>query len=71
MRKNHLYEDFTALTVVVATAILVVASSVIANHFLGKSTRTIDPRVTMESGRSAGEQALKETELAAKSSSRR
>lgn len=50
------------LTVVIITAILVVASSVVANHFLGKSTRTIDPRVTMESGRSAGEQAVRENQ---------
>jgi len=49
------------LTVVIATASLVVASSVVANHFLGKSTRTIEPRVTVESGTSAGEQALRES----------
>ncbi len=49
------------LTVVVVTAILVVASSVVANHFLGKSTRTIDPRVTIETGRSADEKAIKES----------
>ena len=51
------------LTVVCAIAILIVASSVIANYFLGKSTRTIDPRVTMESGSSADEKALKENEF--------
>lgn len=51
------------LTVVCAIAILIVAPSIIANYFLGKSTRTIDPRVTMESGRSAGEKALKENEF--------
>jgi hypothetical protein len=45
------------LTVVCATAILVVASSAIANHFLGKSSRAIDPRVTMEGGRSSDEAA--------------
>lgn len=50
------------LTAVAATAILVVGSSVVANHFLGKSTRTLEPRVTVESGRSAGEQALKESQ---------
>lgn len=50
------------LTVVCATAILVVASSAIANHFLGKSTRAIDPRVTMESGRGAEEKESKEKE---------
>lgn len=50
------------LAVVCATALLVVASSVLANHLLGKSTRTIDPRVTMESGRDTGGQAIKETE---------
>jgi hypothetical protein len=50
------------LTVVVVTAILVVGSSVVANHFLGKSTRTIEPRVTVESGTSAGEQALRESQ---------
>lgn len=54
------------LTVVAVTAILVVASSVAANHFLGKSTRTIDPRVTMESRSSAGEQALRESEARSK-----
>ena len=50
------------LTVVGATAILVVASSVVANHFLGISTRTIDPRVTMEGGRATGEHALRESQ---------
>ena len=45
------------LTVICSTAILVVASSAIANHFLGKSTRAIDPRVTMEGGRSRDEEA--------------
>jgi hypothetical protein len=50
------------LTVVAATAILVVASSVVANHFLGKSTRRIEPRVMVESGRSAGEQGLRESQ---------
>ncbi len=50
------------LTVMVVTAILVVASSVIANHFLGKSIRTIEPHVTVESGKSAGEQALRESQ---------
>ena len=54
------------LTVVVVTAILVVVSSVVANHFLGKSTRTIDPRVTMETRSSAGEQALRESEARSK-----
>lgn len=53
---------FSPLTVVVVTAILVVASSVVANHILGKCTRTIDPRVTMESGSSAGEQTLRESQ---------
>lgn len=48
--------------VVCATALLVVASSAIANHFLGKSNRTIDPRVTTENGRATGGQALQETE---------
>lgn len=43
------------LTVVFTIAILVVASSAIVNHFLGKSIRVIDPRVTMEGGRSGEE----------------
>ena len=51
------------LTVVCAMAILVVASSAIVNHFLGKSTRAIDPRVTMEGGRSVEEKELKDKEL--------
>lgn len=51
------------LTVVCATAVLVVASSVITNNFLGKSTRAIDPRVTMESGRSVEEIESKDKEL--------
>src|SRR6185295_959642 len=50
------------LAVVCVTALLVVASSALANHFLGKSTRTIDPRVTMESGRDTGVEAVKGTE---------
>jgi hypothetical protein len=50
------------LAVVCVTALLVVASSALANHFLGKSARTIDPRVTMEDGRAAGFQAIKESE---------
>lgn len=50
------------LTVVCATAILVVASSAIANHFLGKSTRAIDPRVTMEGERGTEENESKEKE---------
>jgi hypothetical protein len=54
------------LTVVIVTAILVVASSVAANNFLGKSTRTIDPRVTMETRNSAGEQARRESEARSK-----
>jgi hypothetical protein len=51
------------LTVVCATAILVVASSAIANHFLSKSTRAIDPRVTMEGGRSDETKESKDKEL--------
>ncbi|HKQ05591.1 MAG TPA: hypothetical protein VJ464_10695 [Blastocatellia bacterium] len=51
------------LTVVCATAILVVASSAIANHFLGKRTRAIDPRVTMEGSRSAEEKESKDKEV--------
>ena len=50
------------LAVVCVTALLVVASSALANHFLAKSTRTIDPRVTMESGRDTGVEAVKGTE---------
>lgn len=53
----------TPLTVVCATAILIIASSVIANYFLGKSTRTIDPHITMENGRSADGKTLKENEV--------
>ena len=51
------------LTVVCAIAILIVASSAIANYFLGKSARTIDPRVTMDNGRIADKRALKENEF--------
>ncbi|HKP11875.1 MAG TPA: hypothetical protein VJZ91_07175 [Blastocatellia bacterium] len=50
------------LTVVCATAILVVASSAIANHFLGKRSRAIDPRVTMEGERGTAEKEAKEKE---------
>jgi len=50
------------LTVICCTAMLVVASSAIANHFLGKSTSAIDPRVTMESERGADEKESKEKE---------
>ncbi|MFP5265196.1 MAG: hypothetical protein ACLGJB_25185 [Blastocatellia bacterium] len=54
---------FSPLTVVCATAILVVASSVVANHFFGKSARTIDPRVTIENGANVKEQAMRESEV--------
>src|SRR3977135_32657 len=50
------------LTVICSTAILVVASSAIANHFLGKSTRAIHPRVMMEGGKSAEEKESKDKE---------
>ena len=58
MRK--ILAKISPLTVVCATAVLVVAFSAIANHFLGKSTRAIDPRVTMEDGRSAEEREAKD-----------
>ena len=61
MRK--IISRISPLTVVCATAILVVASSAIANHFLGKSTRAIDPRVSMESGRSAEEKASTDKDM--------
>ena len=38
------------IPVVCATALLVVTASLTANHFFGKSTRVIDPRVEMETG---------------------
>lgn len=38
------------ITVVCATALLVVAATLTANYFFGKSTRVIDPRVEMETG---------------------
>src|SRR6185503_1965892 len=37
------------IVVVCATALLVIAASLAANYFFGKSTRVIDPRVEMES----------------------
>jgi len=48
------------LAVVLATALLVVASSVSANYFLGKSARTIDPHVMMEGESPAGEKAARD-----------
>jgi hypothetical protein len=51
------------LTIVCATAVLVVASSAIANHFLGKSTRAIDPHVMVEAGRGTEEKASRDKEL--------
>lgn len=59
---RNIIARISPLTVVCATAILVVASSAIANHFLGKSTHAIDPRVTMEGGRGAEEKESKEKE---------
>ena len=59
---KRILAKISPLTVICATAILVVASSITANHFLGKRTRTIDPRVTMEGGRSAEEREAKDKE---------
>src|SRR5215470_18989713 len=59
-RMRKIIARFTPLTVVCATAILVVASSAIANHFLGKSTRAIDPHVSMESKRGTDKKESKE-----------
>lgn len=42
---------------------MVVASSVIANYFLGKQSRTIDPHVTMDGKNDSGKQLIKETEV--------
>src|SRR5437870_2059725 len=62
-RMRKIIARISPLTVVGATAILVVASSAIANHFLGKSTRAIDPRVTMEGGGSDETKESKDKEL--------
>lgn len=59
---RRIISKISPLAVVCVTALLVVASSALANHFFGKSARTIDPRVTMEGGRDAGVEAIKETE---------
>ncbi len=61
MRKT--ISRISLLTAVCSTAVLLVVSSTLINHFLGKSARTIDPRVTMESRTGANEQALKETRI--------
>lgn len=59
---RRIISKISPLRVVCVTALLVVASIALANHFLGKSTRTIDPRVTMERGRDTGLQAIKDME---------
>src|SRR5215470_12790092 len=61
-RMRKIISRFSPLSVVCLTAILVVASSAIANHFLGKSSRAIDPRVTMEGGRGVEEKESKDKE---------
>src|ERR1700759_399864 len=61
-RMKSMTAGISPLTVIFATAILVIASSAVANHFLGKSTRTIDPRVSMENKKGTEEKESKEKE---------
>jgi hypothetical protein len=59
---RRIISNITPFRVVCVTALLAVASSAFANHFLGKGARTIDPRVTMESGKDTGGEAIKQME---------
>ncbi len=47
---THRTLKVSPVTIVCATALAVVAATLAANYFFGKSTRVIDPRVEMESG---------------------
>ena len=60
---RRLISKFSPLTVVCVIAILVVASSAIGNRLLGKSNRTIDPRVITEIRNGSDERALNESEV--------
>ncbi len=47
---THRTLKVSPIAVVCATALLVVTASLLTNHYFGKSTRVIDPRVEMETG---------------------
>jgi hypothetical protein len=47
---THRTLKVSPVAIVCATALLVVAATLAANYFFGKSTRVIDPRVEMETG---------------------
>lgn len=60
-RMKKIISSISPLTVVCLIVVLGVASSAIVNYLLGKSNRTIDPRVITEIRNGSDGQALKQT----------